>query len=128
MWEGPSRPDQPKRRSGSGHKAPSHIETQDNVAWIHGAGLRGCGGARGPKEFGDTPRKALIIGYCAPDRRGQMIGAYYLVRDLLVSSGSLIGALLWNYGAGVNFASAAILGALYYCITTRLGPGRSTPP
>ncbi len=75
---------------------------------------------RGLKEFGDTPRKALIIGYCDPQRRGQMIGAYYLVRDLLVSSGALLGALLWKFGPGVNFASAAILGALgtiYYFLT-----------
>src|ERR1700720_151425 len=40
---------------------------------------------RGLKEFGDTSRKALIIGYCEPERRGQMVGAYYLVRDLIVS-------------------------------------------
>src|ERR1700736_4817649 len=32
---------------------------------------------RGLKEFGDTSRKALIIGYCDPARCGQMIGAYY---------------------------------------------------
>ena len=32
---------------------------------------------RGLKEFGDTSRKALIIGYSEPERRGQMIGAYY---------------------------------------------------
>ncbi len=31
---------------------------------------------RGLKEFGDTPRKALIIGYCDPLRCGQMVGAY----------------------------------------------------
>jgi MFS family permease len=33
---------------------------------------------RGLKEFGDTSRKALIIGYSESARRGQMIGAYYL--------------------------------------------------
>src|SRR5881275_863647 len=42
---------------------------------------------RGLKEFGDTSRKALIIGYSDSERRGQMLGAYYLVRDLIVSSG-----------------------------------------
>lgn len=77
---------------------------------------------RGLKEFGDTARKALIISYCDPQRRGQMIGAYYLVRDLLVSSAALLGALLWKFGPGVNFASATILGAigtLYYLFTLR---------
>src|ERR1051325_9153304 len=40
---------------------------------------------RGLKEFGDTSRKALIIGYSDPQRRGQMVGTYYLIRDLIVS-------------------------------------------
>jgi MFS family permease len=66
---------------------------------------------RGLKEFGDTSRKALIIGYCAPERRGQMIGAYYLVRDLLVSTGAILGAWLWKLGPGSNFIGAAIFGA-----------------
>src|SRR5436853_1544662 len=35
---------------------------------------------RGFKEFGDTSRKALIIGYSDPARCGQMVGTYYLVR------------------------------------------------
>jgi MFS family permease len=65
---------------------------------------------RGLKEFGDTSRKALIIGYCAPERRGQMIGAYYLVRDLLVSSGAILGAWLWKLGPGANFLGAALFG------------------
>ena len=65
---------------------------------------------RGLKEFGDTSRKALIIGYCAPERRGQMIGAYYLVRDLLVSAGAILGAWLWKIGPGANFIGAAIFG------------------
>lgn len=77
---------------------------------------------RGLKEFGDTSRKALIIGYCDPQRRGQMIGAYYLVRDLIVSVAALVGALLWKLGPGVNFITATALGALgtiYYLITLR---------
>jgi MFS family permease len=77
---------------------------------------------RGLKEFGDTARKALIVGYSDAQRRGQMIGAYYLVRDLIVSSGALFGALLWKLGPGVNFASAAVLGAMgtvYYLLTMK---------
>ena len=77
---------------------------------------------RGLKEFGDTSRKALIVGYSDPQRRGQMIGTYYLVRDLVVSSGAFLGAFLWKFGPGVNFLSAAILGGLgtlYYLTTQR---------
>ena len=85
---------------------------------------------RGLKEFGDTSRKALIIGYSDPQRRGQMIGSYYLVRDLLVSTGALFGALLWKFGPAVNFLSATILGAIgtiYYLTTLRRERGRATP-
>src|SRR5216117_270338 len=66
---------------------------------------------RGLKEFGDTSRKALIIGYSDSGRRVQMIGTYYLVRDSIVSTGAIVGAYLWNLGAGLNFAGAAALGA-----------------
>src|SRR6266478_2624856 len=65
---------------------------------------------RGFKEFGDTSRKALIIGYCESERRGQIIGAYYLVRDLIVSTGAILGAYLWKLGPGLNFLGAAALG------------------
>jgi MFS family permease len=80
---------------------------------------------RGLKEFGDTSRKALIIGYCAAERRGQMIGVYYLVRDLLVSAGALLGAWLWKFGPGANFVGAAafgLCGTLVYLIALRREP------
>jgi MFS family permease len=77
---------------------------------------------RGLKEFGDTSRKALIIGYSEPERRGQMIGAYYLVRDLVVSTGAILGAYLWKLGPALNFLGAAALGVagtIFYIKTTR---------
>jgi len=77
---------------------------------------------RGLKEFGDTSRKALIIGYCDPARCGQMIGAYYLVRDVIVSIGAIIGAYLWALGAELNLLVAAglgIAGTLFYIKTIR---------
>jgi len=77
---------------------------------------------RGLKEFGDTSRKALIIGYSDSERRGQMLGAYYLVRDLIVSSGAILGAYLWKLGPGPNFVGAAALGAagtIFYVKTIR---------
>ncbi len=77
---------------------------------------------RGLKEFGDTSRKALIIGYCDPARCGQMIGAYYLVRDLIVSFGAIVGAYFWALGAEPNFLVAAglgIAGTIYYIKTIR---------
>jgi MFS family permease len=77
---------------------------------------------RGLKEFGDTSRKALIIGYSDSERRGQMVGAYYLVRDLIVSTGAILGAYLWKVGPGLNFLGAAALGAtgtIFYVKTSR---------
>jgi len=77
---------------------------------------------RGLKEFGDTSRKALIIGYSEPERRGQVIGAYYLIRDLVVSTGAILGAYLWKLGPTLNFLGAAAIGAagtIFYVRTTR---------
>ncbi len=77
---------------------------------------------RGLKEFGDTSRKALIIGYSESERRGQMVGAYYLVRDLIVSPGAFLGAWLWKLGPGLNFLGAAALGVagtIFYVKTIR---------
>jgi MFS family permease len=77
---------------------------------------------RGFKEFGDTSRKALIIGYCDPARCGQMVGAYYLVRDLIVSPGAILGAYLWYLGAVTNFLGATALGiagTIFYIKTIR---------
>ena len=77
---------------------------------------------RGFKEFGDTSRKALIIGYCEPQRCGQMVGAYYLVRDLIVSPGAILGAYLWKLGPALNFLGAAalgVVGTIFYVNTIR---------
>jgi MFS family permease len=77
---------------------------------------------RGLKEFGDTSRKALIIGYSDSERRGQIVGAYYLVRDLIVSMGAILGAYLWNLGPALNFLGAAALGGagtVFYIKTIR---------
>ncbi|MFL6537664.1 MAG: MFS transporter, partial [Chthoniobacterales bacterium] len=75
---------------------------------------------RGLKEFGDSARKALIIGECPEEIRARMIGCYYLIRDVIVAFGAFIGAGLWKLGPRVNFSSAALLGAagtIYYLIS-----------
>ena len=79
---------------------------------------------RGLKEFGDAARKALIIGCSDARRRGQMVGAYYLIRDLLVSGAALLGAALWKFGPQVNFITASAIGALgtlFYVLTLKRG-------
>lgn len=73
---------------------------------------------RGLKEFGEPARKALIIGEAAPELRARTYGAYYLIRDCTVTSGSFLGAWLWSVSPQANFIGAAIcgaLGTLWFC-------------
>lgn len=82
---------------------------------------------RGLKEFGEPARKALIVGHAPATARGQVIGAYYLVRDTVVAFGSFIGAALWTVGPRVNFVAAAALGAagtILYAATLRRASAR----
>ncbi len=51
---------------------------------------------RGMKEFGEPTRKALIMDLAPEDSKATMFGAYYLVRDTIVSLAAFGGALLWN--------------------------------
>ena len=66
---------------------------------------------RGLKEFGEPARKALIIAQAPPDLRARTYGAYYLIRDTVVTSGSFLGAWLWCVSPQANFLGAALCGA-----------------
>jgi MFS family permease len=78
-----------------------------NFAWLALAFV-----VRGLKEFGEPARKALIIGEAAPELRARTYGAYYLIRDCTVTSGSFLGAWLWHVSPQANFLGAAFCGAL----------------
>jgi MFS family permease len=67
---------------------------------------------RGLKEFGEPARKALIIGEAEPELRARTYGAYYLIRDCTVTSGSFLGAWLWSVNPAANFLGATVCGAL----------------
>lgn len=67
---------------------------------------------RGFKEFGEPARKALIIGEAKPELRARTYGAYYLIRDCTVTTGSFIGAWLWHLSPQANFIGAAVCGAV----------------
>ena len=67
---------------------------------------------RGLKEFGEPARKALIIGEASPEWRARTYGAYYLIRDCIVTAGSFLGAWLWKLGPQINFLGAGVCGAL----------------
>lgn len=67
---------------------------------------------RGLKEFGEPARKALIIGEARLDLQARTYGAYYLIRDTTVTTGSFLGAWLWSLSPKANFLAAATSGAL----------------
>jgi MFS family permease len=67
---------------------------------------------RGLKEFGEPARKALIIGEATSELRARTYGAYYLIRDCVVTTGSFVGAGLWWISPQANFLGAAVCGAL----------------
>ncbi len=67
---------------------------------------------RGLKEFGEPARKALIISQARPELRARTYGAYYFIRDCIVTTGSFVGAWLWSLSPQANFLGAALCGAL----------------
>jgi hypothetical protein len=58
---------------------------------------------RGLKEFGEPARKALIIGEARLELRARTYGAYYLVRDCVVTAGSFLGAWLCEHRTAREF-------------------------
>jgi MFS family permease len=86
---------------------PVSLTWATNFGWLALAFV-----VRGLKEFGEPARKALIIGEARPELRARTYGAYYLIRDCVVTSGSFLGAWLWSLGPRANFFGAAVCGAL----------------
>lgn len=74
---------------------------------------------RGLKEFGEPTRKALIMDLAPDDAKARTFGAYYLIRDVIVSIAALSSAWLWNISPQANFLTAAgfgILGTIIFAI------------
>ena len=84
-----------------------------NFAWLAAAFV-----VRGLKEFGEPARKALIIAQAPVEFRARAYGAYYLIRDATVTSGSFLGAWLWSLSPQANFIGAALFG---FCGTLWFG-------
>ncbi|MBI3416816.1 MAG: MFS transporter [Verrucomicrobia bacterium] len=95
---------------------PLSLVWANNFGWL---AVAFC--IRGLKEFGEPARKALIISQAAPELRARTYGAYYLIRDCVVTSGSFLGAWLWSISPQTNFFGAAALGAagtIFYLFAT----------
>ncbi len=84
---------------------PVSLLWADNLAWLAVAFV-----VRGLKEFGEPARKALIIAQASPELRNRTYGAYYLIRDCVVTTGSFLGAWLWIIDPRANFIVAALIG------------------
>jgi MFS family permease len=83
------------------------------LLWAHSFGwLVVAFVVRGLKEFGEPARKALIIAQAPPALRARTDGAYYLIRDCIVTTGSFLGAWLWSLSPQANFIGAAACGGL----------------
>ncbi len=91
---------------------PVSLIWADSFGWLAVAFV-----VRGLKEFGEPARKALIIAQARPELRARTYGAYYLIRDCVVTTGSFLGAWLWSLSPQANFIGAAlcgVLGTLWY--------------
>ncbi len=86
---------------------PLSLMWAHNFAWLAVAFV-----IRGLKEFGEPARKALIIRLARPELKARAFGAYYLIRDCVVTTGSFLGAALWSYGPQANFLGAAFCGLM----------------
>jgi MFS family permease len=90
---------------------------------------------RGLKEFGEPTRKALILDLAPEDAKALTFGAYYLVRDVIVSVAALSSAFLWSISPAANFLAAAgcgavgtVLFAIFGRDPVRDGPGSGPAP
>jgi MFS family permease len=69
---------------------------------------------RGLKEFGEPTRKALIMDLAPEEAKAETFGAYYLIRDVIVSLAAFGGAFLWaagGHGPVINLVTASVFGA-----------------
>lgn len=83
------------------------------LALMHSAGFTALALAfvlRGLKEFGEPTRKALIMDLAPEGRKAGMFGAYYLVRDVVVSLAAFGGAFLWAVSPRLNLLVASACG------------------
>ena len=65
---------------------------------------------RGLKEFGEPTRKSLILDLAPEHAKAATFGAYYLIRDGIVSVVALTAGFLWRFDPLANFATATVCG------------------
>lgn len=83
---------------------------------------------RGMKEFGEPTRKALIMDLAPANAKAGTFGAYYLLRDLVVSAAAFSSAFLWNISPETNFFTAFACGAIGTVLFAIYGKDSNSPP
>lgn len=78
-------------------------------------------------EIGEPARKALIVDLAHEQRRGRTVGAYYLVRGLVVFPASLAGGALWAIDPRLPFGAAFLCGVVGIMVYAVWGPGDVAP-
>jgi predicted MFS family arabinose efflux permease len=74
---------------------------------------------RGLKEFGEPTRKALILDLAPSANKALTYGAYYFIRDMVVSVAAFGGGFLWSVSPHLNLISAfmfGLFGTAYFLI------------
>lgn len=61
---------------------------------------------RGLKEFGEPARKSLILDLAPGTQKASSFGAYYLVRDVVVSCAAFASGWFWLYSVELNLLTA----------------------
>lgn len=64
----------------------------------------------GFREIGEPARKAMIVDLSGEEKRGEVVGVYYLIRGLSVAAAPLLGGLLWTISPQLTFGVAAVFG------------------
>ncbi len=77
----------------------------------------------GLREIGEPARKSLIVDLAPAEARGRVVGAYYLIRGLVVFPASLVGGWLWTVGPQSLFYTAFLVGAAAAATYAAWGPG-----
>jgi MFS family permease len=67
---------------------------------------------RGLKEFGEPTRKSLILDMAPNEQKAASFGAYYLLRDVVVSVAAFGSGYLWAISPAISFTVATVFGVM----------------
>jgi MFS family permease len=92
-----------------------------NLEWLVIAFILG-----GLREIGEPARKALIVDLAKASSRGRAVGAYYLVRGLVVFPASILGGWLWLKNPQLPFYTAFAIGVVGCILYGLVGTDKKT--